>query len=63
MTTSNIMERNDILRVEALRLAVHGVSETTLINFEPVANRYYLWLLNEETKKSARKISGKQVLK
>tara|TARA_R110002020_G_scaffold472960_1_gene701587 strand:- start:25 stop:213 length:189 start_codon:yes stop_codon:yes gene_type:complete len=61
---SDDKSRNDFLRVEALRLAVHGASESTMLKFDDLADRYYNWLINEPiVKKNTRKVLSKQVLK
>mgnify|MGYP003131646639 CR=1 FL=1 len=61
---SDDITRKDYLRLEALRLAVHGASESTMLKFDDLANRYYEWLINEPIiEKKTRKVSSKQVLK
>ena len=55
---SNTIDRQDFMRLEALKLAVHSASSYTGI-LENAA-KYYEWLINQpQMKKSTRKSSIK----
>jgi|TARA_R110000787_G_scaffold158726_2_gene272582 hypothetical protein len=45
----DFLNRKDLLRLEALRLAVTGTSTSGVLNFTSQANRYYDWLVSEAT--------------